>query len=135
MVDELYKEWCEKRGGVFKIADREVIRCVIPSLEKVKENIEDFKKFVEEHKDIMEEKQIILESVAHGEPKSGHAYVSFIKNQGKEEYKQEVYIHDTKPSPDIAKKTLEKIEEIRKETEDFMERMRKRIDEMFEVGI
>jgi uncharacterized protein YeaO (DUF488 family) len=135
MVDELYKEWCEKKGGVFKISNHEVIRCTIPSLVKVKENIEDFKKFVEEYKDKMEEKQIILESVAHGESKSGHAYVSFTKNKGKEEYKQEVYIHDTKPSPDMVKKTLEKIEEIRKETDEFMERMRKRIDEMFEVGI
>jgi len=71
----------------------------------------------------MEEKQIILEGVAHGEPKSGHAYASFSKDKGKEEYKQEVYIHDS--TPEIAKKTLSMIEKIREETDEFMERMKK----------
>jgi len=133
MVDELYRAWCEKRGGVFKISNHEVIRCTIPSLVNIEENINDFKRFVEENKERMEEKQIILEGVAHGEPKSGHAYASFSKDKGKEEYKQEVYIYDS--TPEIAKKTLSMIEKIREETDEFMERMKKMIDRLFEMGI
>ena len=133
MVDELYRAWCEKRGGVFKISNHEVIRCTIPSLENIEENIKDFKRFVEENKDRMEEKQIILEGVAHGEPKSGHAYASYSKDKGKEEYKQEVYIHDS--TPEIAKKTLSVIEKMREETDEFMERMKKMIDRLFEMRI
>jgi len=133
MVDELYRAWCEKRGGVFKISNHEVIRCTIPSLENIEENINDFKRFVEENKDRMEEKQIILEGVAHGEPKSGHAYASYSKDKGKEEYKQEVYIHDS--TPEIAKKTLSVIEKMREETDEFMERMKKMIDRLFEMRI
>jgi len=135
MVDELYRAWCEKRGGVFKISNHEVIRCTFPSLENIEENIKDFKRFVEENKDRMEEKQIILEGVAHGEPKSGHAYASYSKDKGKEEYKQEVYIHDSNPSPEIAKKTLSMIEKMREEADEFMERMKKMIDRLFEMGL